>query len=101
MKYEVPTAAGRRNTVTCYLLLDTIFSMSNVELRFKNEEVEIRNGIGISTLTNFGEKCEFLFVPPYFRIRVLIRIPSLYMPCQPPGRYLVLDTIFSMSNAEH
>ena len=31
--------------------------MSNVELRFKNEEVGIRNGIGI---TNFGEKCEFL-----------------------------------------
>ena len=34
--------------------------MSNAELRFKNEEVEIRNGIGITILTNFGEKCEFL-----------------------------------------
>ena len=34
--------------------------MSNAELRFKNEEVEIRNGIGITTHTNFGEKCEFL-----------------------------------------
>jgi hypothetical protein len=34
--------------------------MSNAEPRFKNEEVGIRIGIGITTLTNFGEKCESL-----------------------------------------
>ena len=39
--------------------------MSNAELRFKNEEVGIRNGIGITTLTNFGEKCESLLCTWY------------------------------------
>ena len=47
-----------------------------------------------------GKNANFYIVPPYCRIRVLMRIPSLYMACLPPGRYLVLDTIFSMSNAE-
>ena len=43
-----------------YLVLDTIFSMSNAELLFKNEEVEIRNGI---RTTNFEENTNSYFVP--------------------------------------
>lgn len=39
--------------------------MSNAEPRFKNEKVGIRNRIGITTLTNFGEKCEFLLYTWY------------------------------------
>lgn len=51
MKYEI------RNT--------GLKLISNSELRFKNEEVEIRNGIEITTLANFGERCESLLCTLY------------------------------------